>query len=505
MGQNPVNTARAAPLGRLASLFQFEGDVNGPGVKRVLKAVTYIYFYALPAYAIALALFWRHLRSETDLLIALVVLAVFAAINVLDFVHLKHGAMSEFTPLKALTEVLLATATFALFGAAFGAHGGAFLLLPCLPFLTTALMGNPVMIGGGWLGLLASLIVETTAQWPVSEALPIAAVFAVGAGAAVLMVNEVLSGTIRDGHVSRSLAELAAHASTLREWPEGLEPVATTLAGAMDVDRFAVFLRTTHGPSLEQVFSWPTPDWVSGTEATCSTQGACKLGAAALSSASPVHDETLYATPAFSAAAALVVVCPFRGHTGSPVDTTIAVTVARLLASMFDRSQVVAGLVDLAHTDELTGLPNRRGLFETLQREIARSKRNKSPFSVAMLDFDNFKSYNDKFGHAVGDHMLRLFAERTVSRLRGQDLIARYGGEEFCLVLPDTGSAGAAKVVEALRVVGVGVDPLGERVTFSAGIATWNGEESVDDLVLRADTNLYAAKANGRDRVVSVA
>ena len=69
------------------------------------------------------------------------------AINVLDFLHLKHGAMSEFTPLKALTEVLLATATFALFGAAFGAHGGAFLLLPCLPFLTTALMGNPVMIG----------------------------------------------------------------------------------------------------------------------------------------------------------------------------------------------------------------------------------------------------------------------------------------------------------------------------------------------------------------------
>jgi diguanylate cyclase (GGDEF)-like protein len=218
-----------------------------------------------------------------------------------------------------------------------------------------------------------------------------------------------------------------------------------------------------------------------------------------------VHDETLYATPAYSAAAALVVLCPFRGRKGSPVDTTIAMTVARLLASMFDRSRVVAGLVDLAHTDELTGLPNRRGLLETLHRELARSRRNNTAFSVAMLDFDNFKSYNDKFGHAVGDHMLRLFAERTVSRLRGQDMIARYGGEEFCLVLPETGPDGAAKVVEALRVLGVGMDPLGERVTFSAGIATWNGEESIDDLVLRADTNLYSAKAKGRDRVVSVA
>ncbi|MGO9344619.1 MAG: diguanylate cyclase [Acidimicrobiales bacterium] len=498
-----VTAARAAPMKRLASLFQFEGDVNGPGVKRVLKAVTYIYF-ALPVYALALVVFWRHLRSETDLLIALGVLTVFVAINVSDFLHLKHGAMSEFTPLKALSEVLMATATFALFGAAFGVHGGAFLLLPCLPFLTTALMGNPVMMAGGWLGLLASLTVESTAQWPVSEALPIAVLFAVGAGAAVLMVNEVVSGTIRDGHVSRSLAELAAHASTLREWPEGLEPVATTLADAMDVDRFAVFLRPSLGTSLDQVFSWPAPDWVSATGST-SKQGACKLGLAALSKGIPVHDETLYATPAFSTAAALVVICPFRGRTGPPVDTTIAMTVARLLASMFDRSRVVAGLVDLAHTDELTGLANRRGLFETLQREIARSRRNKSAFSVAMLDFDNFKTYNDKFGHAVGDHMLRLFAERTVSRLRGQDLIARYGGEEFCLVLPDTGADGAEKVVEALRVIGVGVDPLGERVTFSAGIATWNGEESVDDLVLRADTNLYAAKANGRDRVVSVA
>ena len=100
---------------------------------------------------------------------------------------------------------------------------------------------------------------------------------------------------------------------------------------------------------------------------------------------------------------------------------------------------------------------------------------------------------------------MRLFAERTVSRLRGQDLIARYGGEEFCLVLPETESTGAAELVDALRRLGAGVDPLGERVTFSAGIATWDERESVDDLALRADTNLYAAKATGRDRIVTLA
>jgi len=72
-------------------------------------------------------------------------------------------------------------------------------------------------------------------------------------------------------------------------------------------------------------------------------------------------------------------------------------------------------------------------------------------------------------------------------------------------VLPDTESAGAADLVDALRRLGAGVDPLGDRVTFSAGIATWNGSESIDDLVLRADTNLYAAKETGRDRIVTLA
>jgi len=493
----------AARGSRLKSALQFEGDVNGPGVKRVLKAVTFIYL-GLPAYALVVALFWRNLRSETYLVIALGALAGFVAISVSDFWHLKRGAMAEFTPLKALVEVLMATGTFALFGAAFGAHLGVFLLLPCLPFLTTALMGNPFMIAGGWLGLLASLTVETTSQWPAREALPVTALFAVGAGAAALMVNEVVRGSIRDGHVSRSLAELAAHVSSLRKWPEGLEPLAKTLAAAMDVDRFAVLIRPDPETALEQVFSWPTADWIPGNTAEEPARGACDLGLEALSVGKPVHDENLYATPAFSAETAFVVICPFRDRAGSPVDTTIATTVARLLASMYDRSRVVAGLIDLAHTDDLTGLANRRGLFESLNREVARSRRNRKTFSVAMLDFDDFKRCNDRFGHAVGDHLLRLFAQGTVSRLRGQDLIARYGGEEFCLVLPDTDAGGAAEVVEALRLLGVGVDPVGEPVTFSGGIATWDGRESIDNLVLRADTNLYAAKEGGRNRIVSV-
>ncbi|HXY45903.1 MAG TPA: GGDEF domain-containing protein [Acidimicrobiales bacterium] len=500
MSSHPDTAAGAASSTRLLrSLLQFEGDVNGPGVERVLKAVTYMYL-GLPVYALALALLWRHIRSEPDLFLALAAMALFVAINVFDFWHLQHGAMGEFTPLKALCEVWLATGTFALFGAAFGTHEGAFLLLPCLPFLVTALMGKPVMVAGGWLGLFAALVVETTAQAPASQALPVAVLFAVGAGVAALMINEVVRGTIRDGHVSRSLAELAAHASTLREWPDGLLTVAATLATAMEVDRFAVCIRSAPGASLEQVFAWPEADWVLSRPAG----DVRELALTALAKGEPLHDETHYATPAFSAAAGLVVLCPFRGRTGSPVDTTIATTVARLLALMFDRSRVIAGLIDLAHTDELTGLPNRRRLFEVLHREASRAKRSGRAFSITMLDLDNFKSYNDRFGHAAGDHLLRLFAERTVSRLRGQDLIARYGGEEFCLVLPETDAAGAATLVEALRRVGAGVDPLGERVTFSAGIATWDMEESIDDLVLRADTSLYAAKETGRDRIVSL-
>jgi diguanylate cyclase (GGDEF)-like protein len=113
-----------------------------------------------------------------------------------------------------------------------------------------------------------------------------------------------------------------------------------------------------------------------------------------------------------------------------------------------------------------------------------------------MLDLDRFKEYNDRLGHLAGDRLLKEAAGAWRSALRETDRLARYGGEEFSVVLPDCGLDDAMTLVERLR----GVTPEGE--TCSAGVARWDGRETPEGLVLRADAALYEAKRRGRDRLV---
>jgi|tagenome__1003787_1003787.scaffolds.fasta_scaffold20949357_2 diguanylate cyclase (GGDEF)-like protein len=152
-------------------------------------------------------------------------------------------------------------------------------------------------------------------------------------------------------------------------------------------------------------------------------------------------------------------------------------------------------LSELASLDELTGLPNRRTWAAELHRAIERARRDDTPLSISLIDLDHFKRFNDEFGHQAGDRLLRTAAAAWRAGLRAVDDLGRYGGEEFIVQLPGADDAQAAKVIERLR----GGTPSGQ--TFSAGIATWNGRETSDELIARADRALYAAKASGRDRV----
>jgi diguanylate cyclase (GGDEF)-like protein len=136
---------------------------------------------------------------------------------------------------------------------------------------------------------------------------------------------------------------------------------------------------------------------------------------------------------------------------------------------------------------------------------LSRARRHGQEFSLLLLDADHFKSVNDRYGHAVGDHVLRSLGDRLRERLRGEDIVARWGGEELIVALPDTGEEGAVALGEQLRGA-VADAPLdaGEvdvALTVSVGLAAWAGED-VGSLVERADQALYAAKAAGRDRVV---
>ena len=126
---------------------------------------------------------------------------------------------------------------------------------------------------------------------------------------------------------------------------------------------------------------------------------------------------------------------------------------------------------------------------------MARARRSLAPLSVAILDIDRFKSYNDTHGHLAGDEVLRACAKAWDSALRAEDTIVRFGGEEFLVLLPDTEPEQAAEIVERLRRT----TPMGQ--TCSAGLALWDRAESIDDLLRRADEALYLAKASGRDQL----
>jgi diguanylate cyclase (GGDEF)-like protein/PAS domain S-box-containing protein len=165
-----------------------------------------------------------------------------------------------------------------------------------------------------------------------------------------------------------------------------------------------------------------------------------------------------------------------------------------------DRERLLARVEAMARTDQLTGLPNRRAWDEELRRELERARRSGQPVSVVMLDLDGLKQVNDLEGHQAGDELLQNAATAWRTVLRISDFIARYGGDEFAVVLPETESEqGILALIERLR------EAMPEAQTCSAGVATWNGGESAEHLIARADAALYDAKRAGRDRVCAAA
>ncbi len=160
-----------------------------------------------------------------------------------------------------------------------------------------------------------------------------------------------------------------------------------------------------------------------------------------------------------------------------------------------------------ARTDPLTGMPNRAAYDDLIRAECERWSRYRTPLSVAVGDLDFFKRINDSYGHLAGDKVLRLVAKVLSRAIRSSDFIARYGGEEFVLVLPSTDLAEARQALEKLRAA-VESSPFNFHgkpvsVTMSFGVTEARENDTVDDLFSRADTMLYQAKENGRNRICS--
>ncbi|NOZ14063.1 MAG: diguanylate cyclase [Acidobacteria bacterium] len=160
---------------------------------------------------------------------------------------------------------------------------------------------------------------------------------------------------------------------------------------------------------------------------------------------------------------------------------------------------------ELAGTDQLTGLYNRRSFLERVEIETVRMGRTWKPFSFIMLDIDNFKTINDTFGHECGDTVLKALAKALKNSLRLQDVSARWGGEEFLLLLPDTGIQGAFRLAEKIRrnIESIRVSCNGDtiRFTVSAGVSSYDHPGAIDSVIRKADEALYLAKKSGKNCV----
>ena len=197
-------------------------------------------------------------------------------------------------------------------------------------------------------------------------------------------------------------------------------------------------------------------------------------------------------------------------------ETVIIVGKSQQLKESLDESsvEVTALKRDLemareeALTDGLTGIGNRKFLDLRLRDEVMVAMESGEALCVILSDIDHFKKFNDKYGHTIGDEVLKLAASVLKNSVKGQDTPARYGGEEFCIVLPQTVLTNAAKLADNLRATlakrGLTNKKTGEsygRITMSLGVAMYRPGESIENLVNRADEALYRAKENGRNRV----
>jgi diguanylate cyclase (GGDEF)-like protein/PAS domain S-box-containing protein len=162
-------------------------------------------------------------------------------------------------------------------------------------------------------------------------------------------------------------------------------------------------------------------------------------------------------------------------------------------------------MADLSHTDSLTGLENHRSFHQRLEEETIRAKRYDTPLALVLLDIDNFKGYNDTFGHAAGDKALQFVALILREASRRNDIVARHGGEEFALLLPHTDLKGALSVAEQLRMTIETAPWPYRRVTASFGVAALDADMTTNNLVRFADAALVASKEKGRNLVTKAA
>lgn len=406
----------------------------------------------------------------------------------------------RFDPRLILFLLVMAIAALALINVAADDHTSTYLSSYLGFVVLSGIIGNITMRLLVWVATTVALVVSGifVAPTDVASFWVATAVTICVAGLAEGMIGATmtnLSGRNAQRGAINALVEAAAGVDSLDEGLATCLPLVTSIVPA---DHVTVLQRLVGEQQYSVVAEWPEATADGGR-----SEADPHFLEAMRSSPTMVTAEHCYIPIGYTGAGELSMVVtrkPTRGYP-SRYPQEAADALAACFLRLTARITHVNRLTLESLTDPLTNLPNRRMLVGRLEFEMARAKRDELALSVAMIDVDLFKDYNDSFGHPAGDRLLRGIAEMMSKRLRTQDLAARYGGEEFCVVLPETSIGGAVELVEDLRqrVCRIG----GPRpVTISAGVASWHPSESMDELIRRADDALYQAKNSGRDRVV---
>jgi diguanylate cyclase (GGDEF)-like protein len=473
--------------------------------------IAFLIYATIPVY-IASIEFYRRAPFRVDAAgAAYGLVAVLVLCTYIDFLRLRSST-SRLRPWFSFFQIVVSIVIITIVNLTAGGTVGIYYVLFLLPILIASVMGNLTMISATWalsLAALGGVIWHKEGHHVDTLVWTLAVNGAAWAGAAMAIhfaVRQFL-GSIR---TAQTVSQLATEAAKVEEWPAGLTPCLPLLAQIMDAELVQV-LASPVGTPHEQVacLDRRRPPPAGGEPAPVPSPADLEGGLReAIDTRRVIYDGPRTIVPNRTASGLDVVIVGTRHRVPSIPGTSVtnAVVAGQLVAGIVDRVSLIGGLREEALTDPLTGLSNRRGLYDQMDQVLGHAARSGEPLTVAMVDIDHFKRFNDHHGHLAGDTALRTLGTLLRTGVRQQDVVARFGGEEFCLLLPSTERNGAASLLGQLQATAATteLEQLGEHLpTFSAGVAEWDRVEDPQALLKRADAGLYAAKRAGRNRVVS--
>ncbi len=415
----------------------------------------------------------------------------------LDLRNLRGDRFRPIPVAKTLAQVLAAVVATGLADYAAGGRG-TYRLLVFIPVAIAAVLGNGAFIAVVWAASLGMLgVVSLESGVPAGSLPTLLTVSGIVSLVGAVMVQQLRNSQLRAAEGFDRLTETTEVILKAGGFDEALSRFLPLVALQAEAPRVDAYRRD--GEVLVPIGHWPfgAPPLPGGPPAL--DPG---LGQGGSGTHVGAEHTVLFSTDAHDQALVLVV------HRKAPNfwrEVSYLAAVRRMgveLGLLVNHRDFMAHLDELGRTDSLTGLANRRELTVRLEAELASAQLLGTTFSVAMIDLDHFKDFNDTFGHLEGDQVLVRLARILSECSRGRDLASRYGGEEFCLVLHDTETDGALTVVrEVMAALGRIPTPSATPTTCSVGVASSQGHETAESILRAADRALYRAKEDGRARV----